>query len=92
MTDLISSLADSILALVNSKPQTPTKDEVEILCRSLVEMHLRPDANTPCEVDHKGVPSGQHRWHPCRNPEETTEPFDRCLCGAILTSDDLIKC
>lgn len=33
MTDLISSLADSIVALINSKPQSPTKDEVESLLR-----------------------------------------------------------
>lgn len=31
MTDLISSLADSIVALINSKPQSPTKAEVEEL-------------------------------------------------------------
>lgn len=29
MTDLISSLAESIVALINAKPQSPTKDEVE---------------------------------------------------------------
>ncbi len=28
MTDLISSLADSIIALINSKPASPTKEEV----------------------------------------------------------------
>jgi hypothetical protein len=29
MTDLISALADQILALVNSKPSTPTKEEIK---------------------------------------------------------------
>lgn len=34
MSDLISSLADSILALINAKPQSPTKDEVARLLQS----------------------------------------------------------
>jgi hypothetical protein len=132
MTDLISSLADSILALVNSRPQTPTHAEIKRLfndvfgekmvwclrcgdrtmatfhpegryhwaglCTACGALHnlderklkaahhlLRPNAGAPCEIDHKGVPSGEHRWHSCRNADDTlTLPaFDRCLCGAL---------
>ncbi len=36
MTDLISSLADSILALINSKPQSPTKAEIEEVARTVM--------------------------------------------------------
>lgn len=36
MTDLISSLADQIIALVNSKPSSPRKEEVEAAIRAVV--------------------------------------------------------
>ncbi len=42
MTDLISSLADSILALINSKPQSPTKAEIEELLRKSREADQPP--------------------------------------------------
>ncbi len=36
MTDLISSLADSILDLINAKPQSPTKAEIEEVARTVM--------------------------------------------------------
>ena len=48
MTDLIASLAESIVALINAKPQSPTKDEVEAVVREHVEqsvMRIKADAD-----------------------------------------------
>lgn len=46
MSDLISTLADQLLALINSKPQSPSKAEIEDLIRAPLTMlvdehHLR---------------------------------------------------
>lgn len=54
MTDLISSLADSIIALINSKPASPTKEEVEGVLRHM----LYGDAAIECPHH----PSGAHLW------------------------------
>ena len=37
MTDLTSKLADDILALINAKPRSPTKEEVEQVLRPLID-------------------------------------------------------
>ncbi len=37
MTDLISALADSIIALINAKPGSPTKEEVDAVLRLPIE-------------------------------------------------------
>ncbi len=48
MTDLISSLADSIVALINASPRSPTKAEIEdvlLKCHALLAVRVRkPDA------------------------------------------------
>lgn len=46
MTDLISTLSDQLLALINSKPQSPSKAEIEGVIRAPLTMlvdehHLR---------------------------------------------------
>jgi hypothetical protein len=41
MNDLISSLADQIIALVNSKPSSPRKEEVEAVVRECLHAALR---------------------------------------------------
>lgn len=40
MTDLISSLADSIIALINAKPQSPAKAEVDEVLRKPLTMAM----------------------------------------------------
>lgn len=38
MTDAISSIADQLLAMINSSPRTPTKAEIEGVLRALPEI------------------------------------------------------
>lgn len=46
MTDLISSLADSIVALINASPCSPTKAEIEATVRPIIDAdHARRVAN-----------------------------------------------
>ncbi len=40
MADLISSLADQIIALINSKPSSPRKEEVEAVLRDTIDPQL----------------------------------------------------
>lgn len=42
MTDPISSLADQLLALINSSPRTPTKAEIERVLRTTVPEIMHP--------------------------------------------------
>lgn len=57
MTDLVSSLADSILALINAKPRSPTKDEiVEVLSQHPNVFH--PILTVHCAGHEPILPSG----------------------------------
>jgi hypothetical protein len=39
MTDLVSTLADQIMALINAKPRSPTKAEIEETVRACMDTH-----------------------------------------------------
>lgn len=99
MTDLLSSLADSIVALINAKPQSPTKAEVEEVLRGSL---------TP-ETTAAAVPSKMAaRWlqelelhnayaakdrdlrevHEKRMAAIFNEPFDNAIGGACPGSAD----
>lgn len=81
MTDLISSLADSIVALINAKPQSPTKAEVEAVVREHVEqsvMRIKADADILWSHTHI-PPPGRVVWSaPCDFTDWTPDPTAGC--------------
>jgi hypothetical protein len=90
MTDLISDLADQIIALINSKPASPTKQEVETVLRTEVEQE---DAGERCRVygigGHEFTLWGKDKDGLLCMPNDqwdvTGGSVRRCQCGAEKT-------
>ncbi len=55
MADLISTLADSILALINSKAASPTKEEVDAVLRLPIETAIDAERMASYPVARKGA-------------------------------------
>lgn len=64
MTDLHSRLADDILALINAKPQSPTKDEVVALLQSYLFVDGQGTALYKLPDEHCMLPEAPGRLVP----------------------------
>ena len=97
MTDLISKLADDLLALINAQPRSPTKEEIEELIRDRVmrwdpvNHRLRSSADADINVHRPAFGAFATTSMPLATKAEPCFSHSDCQGEWAITQEDLVK-